>query len=125
MEEKEVPVSAIMYELRQIATTLDELKTTEQKILSELGGNGGPGIRTRLHALETGELHLRNRMDADRETNEERYKEYQEYRKAEEERQDNQDKQIVAMRNIGAGVVIAIGVIEVLSWLVPMLAASP
>lgn len=107
---REIPVSAVMYELKTIGDTQAEMKETLDKILSELGGNGGPGIRTRLHSLEIGAKHTINRFQV------------QEEKAKEQDRKIREnEKQLISLRNIGIGVVVALGIIEALGWIVPLL----
>lgn len=116
----ELPVSAIMYELKQINEALVDLKETQKTILNELGGNGRPGIRTRLYSLETGYQHVTERLRAlevkDDALEQKFDSKCREYDKALHE----QDNQIVAMRNIGVGISIALSIAAALSWIVPL-----
>jgi hypothetical protein len=110
--DREIPVSAVMYELKRIGDIQTEMNGTLDKILNELGGNGGPGIRTRIHSLEIGAGHTVNRFLAQ----EQKAKEL-------DERQRDNERRILSMRNIGVGVVVALGVLEALRWIIPLLQA--
>lgn len=57
------------YRLRELWTMLDsiqkeqrEMAETQDKILRELSGNGGPGIRTRLYSLESEQRRANERL---------------------------------------------------------------
>jgi hypothetical protein len=124
-KEEEIPISAIMYELQQIRSTLATFGETQQKILKELGGNGGPGIRTRLHSVETGFLHLQERINEDRLAAKENKKVCDARHKEIDKRVENQEKQLIAMRNIGVGVALGLAILEALRWIIPLLSATP
>jgi hypothetical protein len=100
----------VMRELQYIRDTLNEVRDNQIQVNKELAGNGGPGIRTRIHSLETGYDHVIDRLRV--------------MEKKDDERADclhALEKQIVAIRNIGAGVVIALMIAEALRWIVPVL----
>ena len=103
-------IADVMRELQYIRETLNDVRDNQERVNAELAGNGGPGIRTRIHSLETGYTHVVDRLHS-------------------METKDDEstaclhqvEKQIVAIRNIGAGVVVALMIAEALRWIVPAL----
>ena len=105
-------IADVMRELQYIRETLDDVRTGQERVNTELAGNGGPGIRTRIHSLETGYSHVVDRLRTMEGKDDERA-----------ECLHALEKQVVAIRNIGAGVALALVVLEALRWLVPMFQA--
>ena len=102
---KEPTPAEIMAELKFISRTVEGNSTQLDQLTHEMAGNGGPGVRTRLHSLEAGTERYEDRIEKVEETS------------------ARNEKQILSMRNIGAGLVLALGILEALRWIVPMLQA--
>jgi len=109
--ENSEPTNAdVMRELQYIRETVNEVRDNQKEVSAELAGNGGPGIRTRIHSLEIGYRHVADRLHEMETKDDERA-----------ECLHGLEKQIVAIRNIGAGVVIAMMIAEALRWIIPAL----
>ena len=103
MGHDEPTTADVMRELRYIRETVDEVRDAQQKIDTELGGNGGPGLRTRIHSQEIGSQHTKSRLD-----------------KLENTTAEN-ERRVLSLTNIAKGGAVVLIILEALRWIVPML----
>ena len=101
--------ASIMLELQYLRASVDEIKQTQKQILRELGGNGGPGLRARVFHLETEQEEVKARLAqmADKDN-----------RRG--ECLNRLELKINRIQNIGAGIGLAVIILEALRWIVPL-----